>query len=149
MLLPVGQFVPVVSAVLSALSMAGAPAGTSVTCTSAVPQNENGWAQWAPTEFIELKPDICAGLQWLEDRDGSSQPFLNWTGQAGVSGLVMLHEATHISGDHDETSTECKAMALLPGFLEQFLGGDELAMAERVAATYDSELPAIYHQHPC
>jgi len=150
MLIPVfGQVATVVPTILSALSMAGAPAATPVICTPSVPQGENGWAQWAPTEYIELKPEICDGLHWLDTREEGNEPFMNWVGQAGVSGLVMLHEATHIAGDHDETSTECEALKLLPDFLAQYLSGDELAQAERSAVAYDSFLPPIYHEHTC
>lgn len=150
MLLPIGNFIPAaVPAILSALSMTGAPTSTPVTCTSAVPQGENGWAQWAPQEYIQLKPEVCDGLRWLQTREEGSEPFMNWVGQSGVSALVMLHEATHISGDHDETSTECRALSLLPDYLSQYLSGDELAQAERSALAYDSFLPPVYHEHPC
>jgi len=158
MLLPLASFVA--AAVISspatietqALELAGAPAATPITCTVDVPQGENGWAQWSPSTWIELQPAVCDGLAWLGGDRGRlerAQPFTFWNGQAGVSALVLLHESTHISGDHDETDTECRALALLPGFLSRWLQGDELAAALRVARSYDSQLPALYHERGC
>lgn len=155
LILAAGSMPQAPPAVPTGLALAGAPQSTPVTCTFNTPQQENGWAQWSPTEYILLKPEICTGLEWLQESEPErvvteqEQPFLNLVGEAGESALVLLHESTHIAGDHDETDTECRALQLLPTYLSMYLEGDRLAQAERTALAYDASLPALYHEHPC
>lgn len=137
----------------SALSLAGAPASTPVSC-GATPYNEYGWAEWAPEPQVLLTPNVCLGLQYLQGDIGirfliqrhSNENMLYW---AGVGALVTLHESTHIAGDHNETSTECRAMQLVPAFLGQYLTGQALTSALDWATRYDATLPAEHHEHAC
>jgi hypothetical protein len=135
-----------------ALSAAGAPLTTPITCQPA-PLNENGWAIWALPQRIILAPSVCFGLRYLEESSADrlytqshhASP-LYW---AGVGALVLLHESAHIAGDHDETGAECTAMGLLPTLLRAYLHGKDYQDAMWYAQNYDQHLPSLYHQREC
>lgn len=123
---------------------------------------ELGWAWWsnpdptAPSQEIILDPRVCQGLVYLQApwplrrmMEVRAYGAANWHYWAGVAALTILHEATHIAGNHDETSTECTAMALLPEFLASYLSDQPYDDALAAATRYDSYLPADYHQYAC
>lgn len=142
---------------LAALALAGAPANTHVVCGAPVPQNEQGWTWWNqdPPEIL-LGSIPCAAMLYASASPAERaqiralNPTLNLDGITGAGLTVLLHEAVHAGGDHDETDTQCQAMVLLPQLLQRLgLPDDEVATALRVAHGWDAQLPAMYHTHAC
>jgi hypothetical protein len=76
-------------------------------------------------------------------------PHVNFVYDVGFTALTLLHESHHAAGDHDETSTECAAMARLAGFIATYAPADEQAQAPADAQQTDALAPAIYHSHAC
>lgn len=63
---------------------------------------------------------------------------------------VFIHESYHVSGDYDETSTECKTRATLDSFVTKYANEKE---AVRFTEWYDTQvypnLRKEYRSYPC
>lgn len=140
--------------VLAALSLVGAPANTNVVCGSTPYNNEQGWTWWntnPPTIVLGVIP--CQAIVYASSTTDEQRkirllnPDFDPPIVEGAGLLILLHEAIHAAGDHDETSTECEAMRLLPELLSK--AGVDDPMAFRSAAGWDAVLPSAYHQYAC
>lgn len=142
---------------LAALAMMGAPS-LPVTCNPALPFGTDGLTYFhdgAPTR-IELSPRVCAGALYLAANPSErrrlvrANPGVTFTQDEGVAAVVMLHEAHHATGDHNEASTECAAMREVPAFVAAHTP-TALACATIVhyARQYDALLPPSYHLSGC
>jgi hypothetical protein len=141
--------------IAAVLALAGAPAGTQVSCGS-VPRGEVGWAWWnvSPPRII-LGPVSCGALLYAgatdqeraEIRTLNGLSVLDASETEGVGLLVALHEASHAAGLHDETAAECAAVRLLPVLLDRLgVTGYALWSALDAARGWDYGLPSVYRE---
>jgi hypothetical protein len=152
---------------LAALAFAGAPTNTPVVCNPALfSGQEGGQTIWSAialpsmtplgVQRVELSAGACGGILLLaaspteRTKIAKLNPRADVPRLEGVGALVALHEASHAALlSTDETLVECRAMAMLPAFLERYLSGSNLAAALSAATADDAALDPKYHTHPC
>lgn len=145
--------------VAAALAFMGAPASTPVACnpdtTGAIAAQGATYNIGTPAVRIDLGPVVCAGLLYLAASPTervalrAANPLIYFPHDIGIAVIVLLHEAHHVTGDRDETSTECAAMAALPAFVAAHIEPDLQASVINEATFADGTLPDMYHTHPC
>ena len=149
------------AAVLAAvLALAGAPAGTTVTCHPDALVAQGGLVGGAlgityrrPPAHIELYgPLVCAALVYAQASPAERlaiaelNPTVNFQAVVGVGLLVALHEATHVGlNSGDECLVEKTALAGLPGLISRYLDAFTVGRALAYAQASDASLPAQYH----
>lgn len=64
--------------------------------------------------------------------------------------ITLIHEAYHVSGDYNETSTECKTKAYLETFVTKYANAEEaLAFTSFYETSVYPNLPQEYRATPC
>jgi hypothetical protein len=149
------------SVLLAALTFAGAPTTTPVTCNPDLRSGEEGLTHWTTSPAdpssasITLGSNACAALLLLavSPRERQEIAVLNPGRNLQVlegAILAVLHEASHVAlQTTDETTVECRAVSLLPDFLSKYLSGSELSAALDFARQSDAFLPPAYHARSC
>lgn len=140
----------------AALALVGAPATTQAACLPVVTgAGDDAWTWYSDPPRIELGPKVCAGAIYLGATPSQRvllrtlNPTIDFTYDEGVAALLVLHEATHAGGNHDETSTECQAFSLVADLLARYVSGVEYDDALSAAHLYDGTMPHIYHEREC
>jgi hypothetical protein len=77
---------------------------SSSSVKSQLKPDNSGWTEWGENEFV-LQQNVCQNFySWLKsDRQHLSN-------DQGIALQVIIHEAIHVSGEHNESNTECKSM---------------------------------------
>lgn len=129
--------------ILTALALAGAPSGTTVTCDASIAYL--GLTTFNSPPAISLEPMVCRGIRVFGKGERSDYQLY----MIGLSSMVLLHEASHASGIVDETAAQCAAMRLVPSLLARYLSQRNVRLALAHAREDDRALPAQYHTYPC
>jgi hypothetical protein len=145
------------AALVAALALAGAPASTPVICNPDLPSVELGQTHWdaGGSPSIQLSGPACAAMLLLSASPNERKEIAALNPDRNISFLegwaaVALHEASHVAlNSTDETTVQCRAMALLPQLLAKFLSTDETQAVLSEAKAQDAQLPAPYHARPC
>lgn len=144
--------------IAAVLALTGAPVNTQVVCGAQVPSAEQGWTWWnTEPPQIMLGAAPCQAILYAAATPAErvkiqqlNPTFGRLAGATGAGLLIFLHEAVHAAGNHDEASTECEALRLLPGLLNRVgLTTAERREADLSAAAWDRLLPDLYHQQAC
>jgi len=151
------------SALISVLALAGAPAATSVTCNPDIASGElgvtfpayvtvsNGQVVNGPLSLIQLGGIACGGLLYASASTSERaairrlNPTVNFPRLLGVGLQVALHEAEHVAlNSGDECLVEKTARAKITGLIQSLDPGEATA-AEEEATASDAALPPAYH----
>lgn len=145
----------ILAALLSALTLAGAPSGTPVTCyPDVLPGNTWGLTNWndRPVDISLFGPQGCAAALFASMTPQQRvktirlNPGVNFPQIVGQGLLLDLHEASHVGlFTKDECRVERQAFALYPSLASKYLPAAFVARTMTYTAAYNTFVLNFYH----